>query len=179
MLFLIVAVVTFFGVFITLNKFKNKLVSEVDLVATDADLSIKKVHYTQTDEGRKAWQLDAESARYFKGKEEILLEKVRAVFYDQEGETITLTGDQGKIMSNSKDMEIIGNIVATSTKGYLLYTDSLKYIMDQKKICTNDHIKITGERLKIEGEGLSMDISGENLSILRNVKSSFKELKFF
>jgi LPS export ABC transporter protein LptC len=166
------------GVF-TLNKLKNKTDSMADPTFSNADLSIKAVNYTQTEEGEKVWELKAQSARYFKKKKQIILEEVEAIFYSQPGEAIHLTGNQGKIMSDSKDIEIIGNVVAKSSKGYLLHTDSLKYISAQRKIFTSDHVKITGEKMRIEGDGLSMDLAGENLSILKNIKSSFKEMKLY
>ncbi len=180
LIFSIIAMITVSVVTFAVNRNQGKTDSLSGIpTPSSADLSIDKIHYTQTNAEKKAWELIADSAQYFKKKSYTELIKVKATFYDQGGGTITLTGERGTISNDNKDIKITGNVVATSSRGYILRTNSLNYLADQKKIITSDHVEITGEKMRVEGDGLTMDLLKEKLAILKNVKSSFLDMKLF
>ncbi len=92
-----------------------------------ADLKLDRVHYTETREGVKEWELEAASAVYFKEENAVTLDKVRATFYGKEQETYILVGAKGRYNTQTKVIEVFDGVKIDSSDGYHLRTQSLKY----------------------------------------------------
>ena len=61
-----------------------------------AEVKLDQVHYTETREGTKEWELEATSAVYYREQNILALEKVRATFYGKNQETYVLVGAKGR-----------------------------------------------------------------------------------
>ena len=86
-------------------------------------------------------------------------------------------GDIGEIDGATKDMNIRGNVVTSSTNGYQFKTDSLKYISKEKLMKSDDSVFMQGppdkkgEGFKLKGTGLLVDLNTNKMKILSHVEA--------
>ncbi len=60
----------------------------------------------------------------YQGQNVMVLEDVKLTFFSKDGRTFTVTGKQGKVYQDTKNMELQGDVVVTSSDGYRLKTNS-------------------------------------------------------
>lgn len=164
------------GAFLYLNSFTNKGLDNKAIRSSTPDIKIEKARYVETKDGRKEWELEADSTEYFKNDNLTVFYNVKVFFYPKEGTTYyTIEGNEGRLKNDIKDMDITGDIVITSSNGYQVKTDSLKYTQSLKQINTKDRIFLTGPKIKIEGTGLLVDIAEERVFVLADVRTELKD----
>lgn len=140
-----------------------------------ADLEVGHLVLTEEKEGSIRWQLKAGLARRFTKDHRTHLKDLRVTVYGPDGRVVTLRGDEGNIDERSRDMEVLGGVVVTSSDGLRLRTDSLEYNHSRRQITTDAPVTIDGRGVAISGVGLLMDLDTEKISILRNVDASIVE----
>jgi LPS export ABC transporter protein LptC len=141
-----------------------------------ADLKLNRVHYTETREGMKEWELEAESAVYYREKEIIVLEKVRGTFYGKNQESYVLVGERGRFNTQTKVIEVYDGVKIESSHGYHMRTKSLQYRADQRELTTSDRVEIKGPDMEVEGVGMVVELNRECLKILGGVTTTLSSL---
>jgi len=149
----------------------NKGVIPFVIPKIGSDLRIKEVHLTRAVAGRTEWELTAKSADYFKEKGVTYLDSPQVVFYGEKGKRMELEGDNGEIFNDTNDITVSGNVKITTSDGYLLRSDSLRYSSEKKVVTTESKVFIKGKGLEIEGIGMSADIERNTALIKRGVKA--------
>src|SRR3990167_864558 len=173
-IFLIAAVFAV-GTFLYINNKIHKGLRGTLVKSSKADIRIEKARYVETRDGRTEWELEADSAQYFKDDNLTVFENVRVVFYSQNGINYTLEGKKGRLRNDTKDMDVSGDVVVTSGDGYKLKTDSLRYSAAVKQITSKDRVVFTGPNIKIEGIGLLADMITDRVLVLANVRTVLKD----
>jgi LPS export ABC transporter protein LptC len=141
----------------------------IPVPTTSADLKLDRVHYTETREGVKEWELEATSAQYFKEENTILFDKVKATFFGKEGQAYILVGEKGRFNTTTKAMELFDGIKLESSDGYQMRTRSLKYQAGKREFRTSDAVEIKGPQIRVEGIGLIVDLDRQRMKVLRRV----------
>jgi LPS export ABC transporter protein LptC len=141
-----------------------------------ADLKLNRVHYTETREGMKEWELEAASAVYYREKDTIVLEKVRGIFYGKNQESYVLVGERGRFNTQTKEIEVYDGVEIDSSHGYHMRTKSLKYRADQRELTTSDPVEIKGPDMQVEGVGMVVELNRESLKILGGVTTTLSSL---
>lgn len=162
------------GALLYINHRMHTGLSGAIVKTSNADIRIEKARYVETKNGRKEWELEADSAQYFKNDNLLAFENVKVTFYSQNGMNYILTGKQGRLRNDTRDMDVSGDVVVTSGDGYKLVTDSLRYSAAAKQISTKDRVIFTGQNMRIEGNGFVADMITEKVSVLANVKTVLK-----
>ncbi len=144
----------------------------IPLPTTSADLKLDRIHYTETREGVKEWELEAASAQYFKGENTVLLDKVKATFFGKEGHAYILVGEKGRFNTATKAMELFDGIQLESSDGYQMRTRSLQYQAEKREFCTADAVEIKGPQMRVEGIGLIVDLDRQRMKVLRQVTTT-------
>jgi len=137
-----------------------------------ADLKLDRVHYTETREGMKEWELEAASAVYYREQNIIALEKVRATFYGKNQESYVLVGEKGRFNTQTKVIEVYDGVKVDSSLGYQLRTQSLRYQADQKELSTSDPVEMKGPDIQVEGVGMVVELNRQCLRILGGVTTT-------
>jgi LPS export ABC transporter protein LptC len=142
-----------------------------------ADMRLEKIRFVEDKHGQKTWELEAKSVHQYQEQNIMVLEDVRVTFYAKEGRTIYLTGKQGKVYQDSKNVELVGDVVLTSSDGYQLKTYSVSYRHLGKIVSTSDPVEIDGEQLRLTGKGMLVDIEAKTFKILSQVKTQLRGRK--
>jgi LPS export ABC transporter protein LptC len=158
---------------------KEKKVSEEGEVApkisTDgADARLEKIRFVEDKHGRKTWELEAKSIQQYQGQNILLLEEVKVTFFTKEGRSFIISGNQGKVYQDSKNMELVGDVVLTSSDGYRLKTHSISYHHSEKKVTTPDPVEIEGEQIRLVGKGMLVDMDAKIFKVLNQVKTQWR-----
>ncbi len=157
------------------RKIKENPEEFIEQVSSQADSRMEDIHYTQTnEEGFKEWEFEATTVNYFGETNLTMFKDIRATFFSKDGKVFTLRGDRGKWYMISKNMEISGNILGTSSDGYEFRTSTLSYDSQKRKILSTERVKLTYQGFELEGKGMAVDIDEGKISLLNNVKAKVK-----
>jgi len=142
-----------------------------------ADMRIEKIRFVEDKRGQKTWELEAKSVHQYQEQNILVLVDVKATFFSKEGRTFSLTGKQGKFYQDSKDVELVGGVVLTSSDGYQLRTHSASYRHAAKTVSTTDPVEIEGEQLRLTGKGMLVDMEAKTFKIFGQVKTQLRGRK--
>jgi LPS export ABC transporter protein LptC len=143
----------------------------------DESQKLQKVHFVEDKHGRKTWELEAKTIRLYLEENISVLEDVKVTFYEKEGRIFYLTGKQGKVHQDSKDVELTGGVVLTSSDGYQLKTQSASYQHSEKIVSTSDPVEIKGEQIRLTGIGMRVDVEAKTFRVLSQVKTQLRGKK--
>ena len=155
----------------------RKAAEDVDLpkiLIDGADSRIEKIRFVEEKEGRKTWELEAKAMQQYQGQNAMVLEDVKLTFFSKDGRIFTVTGKQGTVNQDTKNMELIGDVVVASSEGYRLKTHSMAYTHQGKKIRTQDAIELDGDQLWLQGRGMIVDMEAQTVSVLHEVRTRWK-----
>lgn len=144
------------------------------------DQSMKGMHMIETQEGAKEWELWAEKAVSLKTKDLLELEKVKAVFFKDNGVTFTVTGNTGRVQVKNKNLWIEGSVVTRSSNGYVFSTERMEYSSGARKLTAPDHVEMLGPAddeglsIRLTGNGMRALLDHSSMEVLRDVKAEKK-----
>jgi LPS export ABC transporter protein LptC len=144
--------------------------------STTADLKLDRVRYTETREGVKEWELEAESALYYKEDNTVVFDKVKATFFGKNQESYTLVADKGKLNTQTKEIEVFSQVKIDSSNGYHMRTETLKYLVDKKELSTADRVEMNGPQLHVLGTGLVVELEQQRVKVLHEVTTTLTRL---
>lgn len=144
------------------------------IMSDNVDLQVKDIHYTDVGDSGLKWEIKADSAKYFKSENIAMFDQVRVKLIMEDGRAIIMTGDKGKLRTDTRDMDIFGNVVIISDKGDRLTTDILKYSGSEQRIYTEAVIKMENPRMQVSGIGMSLSLKDKDVALLSRVKANIK-----
>ena len=146
----------------------------LNILSDKVDLQVKNVLYTDVGVSGVKWEIKADSAKYVKNDNLILFDRIGVWLVTSDGRTFIMTGDKGKSNTETKDIEISGNVEIISEKGDRLTTDILRYSGAEQRIYTDSAVKLENPRMQVRGVGLSISLADKDVSLLSKVKANIK-----
>jgi LPS export ABC transporter protein LptC len=144
--------------------------------AQEPDETVTEFVTQETDSGRVQWKLAAPRALRYNARNVFVLEKPVIEFFDEMGNLqTTLRAKNGEYSLVTHDMLAFGDVVATSTRGEVLETDSLRYLNERDKIVSDSHVKLTRGRDVITGIGMECDHTLDSVDIKKNMRARIVE----
>ena len=145
------------------------------VISKRVDLQINDFHYTEVGDPDLVWEINADTARYIRKDDITLFENVEIRLVFSNGGIYTITGEKGSLHTDTKDMDIYGNVVAVSNSGDRFETDSLYYTHGNRRIHTKDTVEMTRPGTDIKGVGMTMSLKDKRATLLSNVSAVIKE----
>jgi LPS export ABC transporter protein LptC len=126
------------------------------------------------------WQLDAEYSETFEEQNKTTMKKVTVKVDqppkgDQASRSWTVTGDEGDLNQETKDVELRGNVVLISSDGLRLETDKLRWDAEGQRAWTEDPVVIYRSGAVVYGTGFESKVAEEVSSIKGRVRATFKK----
>jgi LPS export ABC transporter protein LptC len=143
-------------------------------VTDQADVSLGKIHQTATREGRTEWVLDAASAQLIKAENKLILAKLTMTFFLKDQREIHLTAEKGALNTESKDMQVTGNVVV-QTDDYRLNTERLDYIHSQNRIHTEVPVTVSGKTGQLQADSMNLELDTNVVAFKGNVEAIYIE----
>lgn len=140
------------------------------------------IHMLESIKGTRDWELFAESTQGTKGQGNWDLEKMKVQYYNKEKIDYTVTGNTGKFDSQTKDMEIKGDVITRSANGYEFQTSEVSYSALERLIQSPGDVVMVapadedGAGLRLTGKKMNVDVVTNTMVISENI-SAEKQLK--
>lgn len=119
--------------------------------ASEAEMKLTDMEYTEMQKGRRIWHLKASEAKYFQEDQKTALSKVELVFFLENGEEIHLESRHGILYAGSKDIELWGQVHAAFPQDYELATEKAYYHHAENQISSDAAIQVIGPDVKLAG----------------------------
>ncbi len=138
------------------------------------DVSLQKIHFTETKDGGKKWDLLADKAEYDKAGEIVRLTGIRLELTSggKIGDVV-LTSQRGDYHTRSKNVELIGDVVAKSSSGMEFSTERIAYIAARSMLKTAERVKFADATLAVTGVGMEFMVDTKRLKIMEQVEASY------
>jgi LPS export ABC transporter protein LptC len=144
------------------------------ILTEGADIRLEKIRFVEDKHGQKTWELEAKLIQQYQDQNLLLLEEVKVTYFTKDGRIFIISGDQAKVFQDSKNMELVGNVVVTSSDGYRLKTHSVSYRHGEKRVITPDPVDMEGEQIRLVGRGMLIDMEAKTFKVLHQVKTQWK-----
>jgi LPS export ABC transporter protein LptC len=160
--------------FIALKIYRGRVTKELlRKLPQNIDISLKKIHFTETRDGIKKWDLVADRAEYDKSKEVTHLTGIRLVLATggKMGD-ISLTAPRADYHNITRDVKMVGKVNAKSSSGMEFTTEGAEYIAARGVIVSSGRVRFSDGKLTMEGVGMEFKPETKNFRILNGVTAS-------
>jgi LPS export ABC transporter protein LptC len=134
-----------------------------------ADYRIKEIHINETMEGNLRWTLDADQAEVFDKEHRTQMRQVKIQVFSKDS-VWTVTGDEGTLDNEKRDVVLTGNVVVVSNDGLRMTTPELHWRNQDRNMFTEHPIQIKRAGTTITGRGLEVKMPEEQAVIQKNVR---------
>ncbi len=164
------------GTYLAFKKGSSPEGSDVGLkiIPENVDIQLKDVHFTEVGDPDLTWEINADTAKFVKKDNLAFFDRVRIRLIRADGKTVTLTGNEGRLHTDTRDAEVTGSVVVVSNNGDVVETDRLYYSHADRRIFTDRKITLTNPRMVISGVGMSLTLADEKVSLQSGVKALVK-----
>jgi LPS export ABC transporter protein LptC len=159
------------AVFLIVNERSSQGDKQLKIMSDNIDLQIKDILYTDVGDSGLKWEIRANTAKYMKNENLAVFDKVTVKLIMQGGKTFIMTGNTGRLNTETKNMEISGNVTIDSDQGDHLTTDVLTYSDSDQKFHTDSPIEMKNSRMQVQGTGMSFSLKDKDISLLSKVKA--------
>jgi LPS export ABC transporter protein LptC len=144
----------------------------VKIMSDQVDLQVRNVRLTEVGDSGMKWEIMADTARYQKKENLAFFEKLSIKLVTKEGRTFLMTGDRGRLNTESRDMEIEGNVNIVSDSGDRFKTDNLRYRNSEKLIETEGSVVMENKRIRVSAVGMTLSVEEKKVALLSQVRAS-------
>lgn len=163
------------AVAIFLKVHRGEPAKPVTRMPGNVDMSLQKIHFTETKDGVKKWDLTAERAAYDKGREMAHLTGIRLVVPgDHATGDITLTSDRADYNMATRDVHLAGNVAASSSSGMRFTTDQAVFKADASVVRSEGRVSFSDGSVSLEGSGMQFSTVTRDIRISRDVTASIR-----
>jgi len=138
------------------------------------DLDVKDVLFTEVGESGEKWEVRAQRARYFRKEQKAVFDQADIRLILPEGRTFRISGDRGNMNTQSRNMELSGNVVVQSDNGDRFTTDRLQYTHVKKLVYTEYPILLENARMRISAVGMKLFLDRKEVALLKKVKAQVR-----
>ena len=149
----------------------NRLESVDTAPASTADLRIKEVDLEEETRGVR-WRLKAEQALMYEKEGRTTLRNLAVQVY-QKDRSWTIVGEEGDLHQQTKNVEIRGGVVLTSSDGMRLETTVMRWDAGDKRMWTDAPVTLSRDGSVVKGTGLQVLMDEETTTVNGRVHAIF------
>ena len=172
--FIVITLIIVITVFINYRRILENPEKLISSFPVDSNLSIGKIHQTSTKNGVKEFTLDAASAYYTASKKKVVLNDLSVTFFLKNKQEVYLTANKGILETDSKDIEITGNVIVINESSRL-FTEKIHYKHGLRLLLSKVPVKIIGNSFQLTADRMSLDLNTNKTVFEGRVESAFSE----
>lgn len=123
---------------------------------------------SEEKDGKKVWELTAEFIEVDPETKNTVLKNIKGVFYQENGETVTLTAPKAVYDVNSRNITITEKVKAATDKGATLDADQVIWDSKNEKLLGEGAIKITQGDTVITGDKMESNNGISKIKVIGN-----------
>lgn len=153
--------------------------SVLKILSDKVDFQIQDFHYMEVGDPDVTWEINADTATYIKEDHVTHFVNVRIRLAFTRGDTYVLTGENGTLYTDTKDVDIRGNVVARTDQGDRFETDRLLYSHNDGNgiIHTECAVTILRPDITVSGVGMKLSLKKRRATLLSNVRAIIEREK--
>jgi LPS export ABC transporter protein LptC len=159
---------------LAIDYFKTSTETALKIMADNVDLQVKNVVYTDVGKSGEKWEIRADTARYARKENLAFFDTVRVKLVTSEGKTFIMTGERAKLQTDTKNIEISGNVEILSDRGDRFRTDKLRYTNADSTVHTDGTVTLWGDQMQVRGTGMTLNLKQGALSLQSKVKGQIQ-----
>ena len=172
--FIVIALAAVIAVFINYRSILENPEKLISSFPVDSNLSIGKIHQTSTKNGVKEFSLDATSAHYTASKKIVILRDLSVTFFLKNKQEVYLTANKGILKTDSKDIEITGNVIVENENSRL-FTEKIQYKRGRHLLLSKVPVKIVGNSYQLTADRMSLDLNTNKTVFEGRIEGTFSE----
>ena len=154
-----------------LSKARGPKLQPPEPAPSKADYRIKEVHLQEENRGRASWQLDAEYGEIFEDQGKTVMKKV-IIRINEPARAWTVSGDEGELLRDTKDVELRGHVVVVSSDGLRMETTRLNWAAKEQRVWTDEPVTIWRAGVVVRGQGFESRVKEEATTIKGRVRAT-------
>jgi len=139
-------------------------------IKSQADVSFRKFHFIEREEGERKWEIWADRAERFQGEARVHLDQVKIEVLMTGGNVVRLTGQKGDYWEKQQRVVLSGNVMAQNDSGYTLYAKKLDWEAGKGLLSSDDRVRLTTARHVAGGDRMRYWPDREKLEVLGHVR---------
>lgn len=169
----VLAAAILFVIVIILSQPEEPAKEPLKITSDHVDLQVRNVRLTEVGDADMTLEITAELASYQKKENLALFEKPTLKLLLKDGRTFTLSGDRGRFRTDSRDMEMEGQVGIVSGTGDRFSTDRLRYVNAGKRIETEGAVVMENQQIRVSGVGMVLSLDEKKIALLSQVRASY------
>lgn len=146
---------------------------------TKEDILLEGLRFSEWEEGRRNWSMDAERSWYDYDEQKATLEQVVVTFLPPTGGKLLMWAERLDYDLETRKLLASGSVRGKSDQGYDFSTESLSYDSDARLVRTADKVTLAKDRLTIQGKGMEGSLADHRFTLLSAVQAVFVPQGFF
>lgn len=110
---------------------------------------------TEEKDGRVIWQLTSDSIEVDVDTQDTNMRPVQGIFYSDDGRTLELTADEGRMERASGDIILSGSVRVTMSDGGSLTSRKLLWNAKESELAAEDDVTLTRADILVTGDRIS------------------------
>ena len=156
---------------VLLTKSRGPKLQPPEPAQTKADYRIKEVHLQEEYRGSARWQLDAEYGEIFEDQGKTVMKKV-TIRINEPSRAWTVSGDEGDLFRDTKDVELRGHVVVVSSDGLRLETNRLNWAAREQRAWTDEPVTIRRSGVVVRGQGFESRVNEEATTVKGRLRAT-------
>jgi LPS export ABC transporter protein LptC len=139
------------------------------------DVSLQRVHYTETRLGVKRWDLSADRAEYNKDADSTTLSGVRLVVSGTAPRgDLQVTADRADYHNATRDVVLSGKVHGSSSNGMEFSSTRVTYFAAREQLVTSEPVRFKDGGLLLEGVGMEFQTQTRRLRLMKDVSAVYQ-----
>ena len=135
-----------------------------------ANLTFAGSSIIEEKNGKKAWELNAETIEADAGGKLVYLKKLKGTFYQEKGGKVELVAQEGVLDTKTHNITLQGDVKATSSDGAVFTAPQGLYVEQTKTFYGTGGITLTRGDTIITGDKIDADTAMEKVKVQGNAK---------
>lgn len=146
--------------------------SSLDGMLPDAVQWIQNFHRIEIKDGKKSWELIADEAQYLQDQNQVVVRNPVTTFYVKEGDKVTVTGTQGSVQFQGKDLQkaTLRGSVVIHVRAFVIRSDDAVYDRETDEIVATGPVTIDGEQLRVAGNHMTVFVKESRFALEKPVR---------
>jgi LPS export ABC transporter protein LptC len=139
------------------------------------DVSLQRVHYTETRLGVKRWDLSADRAEYNKDTDSTTLSGVRLVVPGKAPTgDLLVTAERADYRNSTRDVLLSGKVHGSSSSGIEFSSTRVTYFAAREQLVTSEPVHFKDGGLLLEGVGMELQTQTRRLRLMKDVSAVYQ-----
>jgi len=139
-------------------------------VADRAEVSFRKFHFTEREEGKRKWEIRADRAERFLKNSKVHMDQVKIEVLLNKGDVLRLAGRTGDYWEKKQRVVLRGNVTVRSDSGYTLHAKQLVWEAKKGLLSSDQPVRLRMDREEVRGDRMRYRPDRKQLEVEGHVR---------